>query len=211
MALDFSTPQVVLCKADLRDNFPYENRRCKRSRKMSISRRNFLRITTAATVTTALGGATLRYATAVEPNDLVITRTNVPLARLPSSFDGFRIVLLTDLHLHPFTSTALIQRTIELTNSLQPDLVLLGGDFVCGFAEAAFELGSMLKKLSPRHGVFAVLGNYDHYRGAPVVEAAFRENAIKLLMNEGVVLALGGKSIFLAGLGFGLGGISRSR
>ncbi len=167
---------------------------------MPISRRNFLRITTAAAATTALGGAALGYAAAVEPNDLAITRTKVPLARLPSSFDGFRIVLLTDLHLHPFTSTALIQRAIDLTSSLQPDLVLLGGDFVCSKAEAAFELGPMLRKLNPRHGLFAVLGNYDHYRGAPVVEAAFRENSIKLLMNEGVVLTSGGKSIFLAGL-----------
>jgi uncharacterized protein len=61
----------------------------------------------------------------------------VNLPNLPNEFAGFRIVLLTDLHLHPFTSTNLIRRTLEISNSLRPDLVLLGGDYVCGLAEAA--------------------------------------------------------------------------
>ena len=111
-----------------------------------------------------------------------------------------RFVLLTDLHLHPFTSAELIRRTVEINNSLKPDLVLLGGDYVCGFAEAAFELGPILESLDAKHGLFAVLGNQDHFRGALIVVEGLRRASIPVLMNEGVELTIGDASVFLAGL-----------
>jgi predicted MPP superfamily phosphohydrolase len=42
---------------------------------------------------------------------------------LPNAFEGFRIVLVTDLHLHPFTTTKLIRRTAESSKALKPDLI----------------------------------------------------------------------------------------
>ena len=126
---------------------------------MSITRRAFLRFTAgAARLAAGLGGAMVGYAAGFEPNDLVLERKTVKSPKLPNAFDGFRIVLLTDLHLHPFTSANLIRRTVEISNSVKPDLVLLCGDYVCGFAEAAFELGSILESLDAEHGFFGVLG-----------------------------------------------------
>jgi hypothetical protein len=140
------------------------------------------------------------YAVGFEPNHLVLERKTVKLPKLPNAFDGFRIVFLTDLHLHPFTSANLIRRTVEISNSLKPDLVLLGGDYVCGFAEAAFELGPILESLDAKHGLFAVLGNQDHFRGARIVLEGLRRGSIPVLMNEGVGLTIGDASVFLAGL-----------
>lgn len=168
---------------------------------MSITRRAFLRFPAgAATLATGLGKAMVGYAAGFEPNDLVLERKTVKLPKLPNAFDGFRIVLLTDLHLHPFTSANLIRRTVEISNSLKPDLVLLGGDYVCGFAEAAFELGPILESLDAKHGLFAVLGNQDHFRGARIVLEGLRRASIPVLMNEGVGLTIGEASVFLAGL-----------
>src|SRR3974377_980359 len=104
-----------------------------------MNRREFSRLAIGATLAAGLGGAMAGYAMALEPNNLILERKQVRLPNLPNAFDGFRIVLLTDFHLHPFTTTSLIRRTVEISNALKPDLVLLGGDFVCGFAEAAFE------------------------------------------------------------------------
>jgi uncharacterized protein len=167
---------------------------------MTINRRAFLRLASGAAMAAGLGGAIAEYAMALEPNNLVIERKQVRLAKLPSAFDGFRIVLLTDLHLHPFTTTNLIRRTVEISNGLRPDLVLLGGDFVCGYAEAAFELAFILERLDAKHGLFAVLGNYDHRRGADIVLDGLRRASIRVLMNEGVRLTVGAGSIFLAGI-----------
>jgi uncharacterized protein len=122
------------------------------------------------------------------------------LPKLPNAFDGFRIVLLTDLHLHPLTTTNLIRRTVEISNALKPDLVLLGGDFACGFAEAVFELAPILERLNAKHGLFAVLGNHDHYQGARIVSDGLRRASIRVLMNEGVRLTVGDSSIFVAGI-----------
>ena len=130
----------------------------------------------------------------------MLERKTAKLLRLPNAFDGFRIVLLTDLHLHPFTSANLIRRTVEISNSLKPDLVLLGGDYVCGFAEAAFELGPILESLEAKHGLFAVLGNHDHFRGSRIVLEGLRRASIPVLMNEGVELTIGEASVFLAGI-----------
>ena len=140
------------------------------------------------------------YGAEFEPNDLVLERKTVKLPNLPNAFDGFRIVLLTDLHLHPFTSADLIRRTVEISNSLKPDLVLLGGDYVCGFAEAAFELGSILESLDAKHGLFGVLGNHDHFRGSRIVQEGLHRASIPVLMNEGLGLTIGEASVFLAGL-----------
>src|SRR6266478_5103359 len=99
---------------------------------MCITRRAFLRFPAgAATLATGFGKAMVGYGAGFEPNDLVLERKTVKLLKLPNPFDGFRIVLLTDLHLYPFTSANLIRRTVEISNSLKPDLVLLGGDYVC--------------------------------------------------------------------------------
>ena len=76
---------------------------------MSITRRALLRFRVgAATLATGLGGAMVGYVAGFEPDDLVLERRTVKLPNLPSAFDGFRIVLLTDLHLHPFTSANVI-------------------------------------------------------------------------------------------------------
>jgi hypothetical protein len=44
----------------------------------------------------------------------------------------------------PVRSSYLFRRSVEIRNSLKPDLVLLGGDYMCGFGEGAFELGPIL-------------------------------------------------------------------
>ena len=78
---------------------------------MPIKRRTFLRLAGGTALAAGLGSGIAYYAAAFEPNSVTVERTQVRLPNLPNAFDGFRIVLLTDLHLHPFTTTELIRRT----------------------------------------------------------------------------------------------------
>src|SRR5260370_31439083 len=71
---------------------------------MPINRRAFLQLAAGATTAAGLGVAIPGYATACRPNNLILERKQVRLPNLPNAFDGFRIVLLADLHLHPFTT-----------------------------------------------------------------------------------------------------------
>ena len=122
------------------------------------------------------------------------------LPGLPAAFDGLRIAILSDFHLHPFTKIAQVQDAVRLANHLQPDLVVLLGDYVDATVEAIDELAPELSRLNARLGVFGVLGNHDHWKGAKVVHRALQSSGIGMLRNSGVSLNIGRSEIFLAGL-----------
>jgi predicted MPP superfamily phosphohydrolase len=166
-----------------------------------MTRREFLRIARNTAIGSALaGGAATGYATLFEPNRLKVSRIEVPIQHLSAGLDGLRIVLMTDFHLFPFTTVDLVQEATRLAGALNPDLVLLAGDFVYSEAEAAHELSPILAKMNPRLGSFAVLGNHDHRKGPAIVRRALEQSGIEVLNNRGVTLSFGSSSFYLAGV-----------
>jgi hypothetical protein len=61
-------------------------------------------------------------------------------------------------------------------------------------------IGPILERLDAKDGLFAVLGDHDHFRVARIVLDGLRRASIRVLMNEGVRLTVGDGSIFLAGI-----------
>jgi uncharacterized protein len=163
---------------------------------MKISRRKFMQIAGGTAIGAVATGATYEYARKIEPNHLVLERKTVAIPTLPESLEGFRIVLLSDFHLGPYTQMSLINRSIEMANSLKPDLILLGGDFVYAHVDPIFEIAPALTRLNAKQGVFSVLGNHDHYNGPETIVQSLRAASIPVLMNEGVTLG----SLYLAGI-----------
>lgn len=146
----------------------------------------------------AMGG--LGYSTLLEPQRMVVERVPIRLSNLPLALEGFRIAVLTDFHLYPFTKLPHIQRAVTLANDLQPDVAVLLGDFVDANVEAILELAPALSGLRAQHGIFAVLGNHDHWKGAKIVRAALVNEGIQVLRNAGVPLTVAGHELYLAGL-----------
>jgi predicted MPP superfamily phosphohydrolase len=125
----------------------------------AMSRRDFLKMGAGSGIATGLTGlAGVLYSAGVEPNDVLVERQTIHLRRLPACFDGFKVVLLSDLHIYPFTTVELINEAIRLTNSVRPDLVLFAGDFVYKSPEAVFDLVPLLEKLNPAKGVLRCWG-----------------------------------------------------
>ena len=88
--------------------------------------------------------------------------TEVRSARLPEDLDGFRIVLITDLHVDSYRHREYLARIVERMNRLRPDLVAIAGDFADnGVAELAPQLAA-LRDLNARYGVFGVPGNHEY-------------------------------------------------
>jgi len=54
----------------------------------------------------------------------------ITLERLPAIFNDFTIAHLSDFHYHPFFTAKPIARAVLLVNQLEPDLIVLTGDFV---------------------------------------------------------------------------------
>jgi predicted MPP superfamily phosphohydrolase len=89
----------------------------------------------------------------------------LPVPHLPRSFNGFRVVHLTDLHLGFLVSRAFIEKVIARANGLKPDVVVCTGDYVHA-RNSTKEIDlvwPLLSKLEAPHGVCAVLGNHDHW------------------------------------------------
>jgi predicted MPP superfamily phosphohydrolase len=131
---------------------------------------------------------------------LAVERHAVGLRRLPRELDGLSIVQLSDLHHSPFTGREQIERAIETANSLEPDIIALTGDYVSHEREYAAPCAEMLGRLRARCGVYAVLGNHDHWVDAALITDLFRAEGIRMLVNEGMRFEHNGASFWLAGV-----------
>ncbi len=93
-----------------------------------------------------------------ESQELVVEHVTLPIKGLASSLDGFKIVQLSDFHLYPYTKPPLIEESVAIANALNPDLVVLTGDYVWHELEAIYELAPILAGLNAKHGLYAVYG-----------------------------------------------------
>ncbi|MFJ7490635.1 metallophosphoesterase [Streptomyces sp. NPDC097727] len=95
-----------------------------------------------------------------------VKRITVPLAKLPRSVHGFRIAVVSDIHLGPILGRAHTQRIVDTINRTQPDLVAVVGDLVDGTVADLGPAAEPLAQLSARQGSFFVTGNHEYYSGA---------------------------------------------
>lgn len=174
---------------------------------MTQTRRKFIRNLSIAALGGGLGlGGGYYYSRNIEPEWLTIERLTLPIQQLGDPFEGFKLVQLSDLHLHPYTQIDFIEQVVAATAALQPDLVVLTGDYVIAAAESIFELAPVLARLNPRYGLVAILGNHDLWTNAAVVVQGFSEVGIPVLKNSGFPLTIGADMLYLAGLDDGWSG-----
>lgn len=139
-------------------------------------------------------------------NKPVVKNVTIPIKGLKPGMEGFTIAQLSDIHLEPYTKIALIERAVDMINLLHPDVVVLTGDYVWRWADAAFELAPALARLNPRLGIYAVMGNHEYWMGIEAVDTAFKEARIPVLYNQGMCLSSGTAQLYLAGLDDGWSG-----
>ena len=137
---------------------------------------------------------------------LAVDRLTLPFRGLHPALEGFRIVQLSDFHLYPYTQIAFLRQVVEQAVGLQPDLLVLTGDYVTLDAEAIDELAPVLSQLNARYGVYAVLGNHDLWTNRRIVEAGFAHERLPVLINQHVPISLGQATFHLAGLDDGWSG-----
>lgn len=137
-----------------------------------------------------LVAALVLYASVIEPSRLQVKQVSYSSSRLPSAFDGFRVVQLSDLHLgsfvkHPHTISRLVQRV----NALHPHLILFTGDLVNRQSVELQPFMAQLSQLKADYGVYAVLGNHDYgsyYRWpTPEAERANLEQLKRMVTDMG--------------------------
>ena len=132
--------------------------------------------------------------------DLEITRHEVFIDDLPSQFDGYRVAFLTDTHVAGFIRRAFYDEVVAQVNRFNPDLILLGGDFVTWKRHIALMAEELLTTLKSRDGIFAILGNHDYWAGGEEVQAAMSAKGVRFIINTSVVIRRDGAELPVLGV-----------
>ncbi|MER5931622.1 metallophosphoesterase [Streptomyces sp. NPDC002054] len=130
-----------------------------------VSRRVFVARSIAAAAVVAAGG-TVGYGTHGVLRGPRVKRVTVPLAKLPRAAHGFRVAVVSDIHLGPILGRAHTERIVATINRTQPDLIAVVGDLVDGSVENLGPAAEPLARLRARHGAFFVTGNHEYFSGA---------------------------------------------
>jgi predicted MPP superfamily phosphohydrolase len=109
----------------------------------------------------------LGYAWAIEPHWIEVIRRELRIARLPDALSGRTLVQISDLHFGPSVDDSYLHRALEQTCSLEPDILVLTGDFMtCRGTECIDQAARGLEHLRPaRLATIAILGNHDYAHG----------------------------------------------
>ncbi|MEV6128330.1 metallophosphoesterase [Streptomyces violaceusniger] len=133
---------------------------------------------------TAVAAGTVGYGTNTVLRGPRVKRVTVPLAKLPRQAHGFRIAVVSDIHLGPILGRAHTQRVVEAVNRTNPDLIAVVGDLVDGSVADLGPAAEPLRALRARQGSYFVTGNHEYYSGAEEWVDHVRELGLRPLENE---------------------------
>ncbi|MDQ3665673.1 MAG: metallophosphoesterase [Acidobacteriota bacterium] len=165
---------------------------------MELSRRQFLTGLAAAPLVAV--SATSAYARFIEPYLYEVSETDVFLRDLPERFEGFRITQLTDVHHSRIVGIDEVRRTVALANLTKPDLIALTGDYTTSYRRYIEPCAEALGALNAPEGVWAVLGNHDHYTDRELTTRALEHNRVAVLNNANTTLRRGSDVLQLSGI-----------
>lgn len=134
--------------------------------------------------------------------DFKTYRIDMPIPRLPRSFDGMTILQISDIHAGSFPDHRPFQEVGRIVADLKPDAIVITGDFINANPRELSVIARELAKLKAPHGVFASLGNHDHYHDDTDhnrLLSGIRSLNVDLLVNENRRIQIGDSSLIIAG------------
>ena len=155
-----------------------------------LSRRGFLGRSVKYLSVAAAG--TFLYTWRVEPHWVEVVERAMPIAGLPTSMVGKRLIQVSDLHAGPIVDQTFLKASLERIAELQPDAIVVTGDFMtCHGEESIAQTIDALQSLPKAPlGRLAILGNHDYgsqWRQDRVADALCRELEridLRVLRNE---------------------------
>jgi len=176
-----------------------------------MSRRKFLGKMAWGTVGLPLACAI--DAVAIEPHWVDIVQVELPLAHLPDSWVGKKIVQISDLHCSRVVKPSYLRRCVEQVNAQQPDIIVLTGDYITYEGKHGYKhkVIDVLAHLKAKQGSYACLGNHDYgivtrvHLGRQALRdywtAGLGHAGIHVLRNQAHALPVDGQPLWIAGLG----------
>jgi predicted MPP superfamily phosphohydrolase len=128
-----------------------------------------------------------------------VRRVDIPIEGLHPDLEGFRIVQISDLHVGLTIRRRYVERVVEMTESLKPDMIALTGDIVDGSVAALGPHVEPLRRLTATP-TFFILGNHDCYSGAAPWIAHFKAMGMRVLLNSNEVMTRGAARLLIGGV-----------
>lgn len=141
-----------------------------------------------------------------------VRKIKLKLENLPKSFEGYKIIQISDVHSGSFDDPKKLQHAIDLINEQKPDLVLFTGDLVNNYASEFKPFISLFKQIQAKDGKFSVLGNHDYgfyghwdsieeqKNNVPHLIHFQKEAGFEVLRNENRAITKNGEQIYLLGV-----------
>ena len=130
--------------------------------------------------------------------DIRLEEVELVFGHLPKEFDNVRILFVTDLHLDG--TNPLADKVLSIVGNIDYNYCILGGDYTYGRNAETNQVYSQIERiaelLKTKSRVFGILGNYDLYRTAELLEG----HGVEMLINEGICIERKGDKLYLAGM-----------
>ena len=177
-----------------------------------ISRRDFLKLIKALVVpSVAVGLLGYGYSTELEMNWIEVTNLTLKLPRLDPTFNGLRLVQISDFHIGQWIDQERLNRIFKLALEQKPDYFLLTGDYLeyhpygapnewATYEQNLSLITSAFSQLPASCPTVAILGNHDHKIYAGWIEQALVKAGIPVLRNAVMTIKREGVELHLAGL-----------
>jgi predicted MPP superfamily phosphohydrolase len=137
---------------------------------------------------------------AYEARHVRVVRDDLKVGDLPPELDGLRIVFVSDVHAGPWFGHDRMRMLVRLVDSLEPDVLILGGDYVGGRRNGAAIFYAQAPDFSARLAKVAVLGNHDVWEGVADARKGLAAAGFRLLENRGVRVPVGTATLAIAGV-----------
>ena len=137
-------------------------------------------------------------------NEVSVRAVDFKKESLTDDLNNFKIAFISDLQADHYTDEGRLGDYIETVNSLEPDLVLIAGDFITTGPKYINISANLVGKLNAKHGVYSCIGDHDNwaYRGdvrrsLTEVKKALKKNNIEFVDNSQRIIEVSHSTIEL--------------
>ncbi len=134
-----------------------------------------------------------------QPTALRVKTYRVRVPDLPAEFDGYRVLHMTDFHIHRTLTDAYYRSSVDAANDLAPDLILLGGDYITKATHIA-RVHELLAGLKSKDGILAIRGNHDFWTQPDAVAKELAQIGARVLSNECATVSRGESELRIVGI-----------